>query len=38
MIRAIIFDWHGVLDQVKLENLIEKLSEISGKGLGEVRR
>ncbi len=37
MIKAIIFDWHGVLDKTKLELLIEKLSEITGLNLDQVK-
>lgn len=29
MIKAIIFDWHGVLDNTKLEDLFKKTAELS---------
>ena len=37
MIKAVIFDWHGVLDHRKLESLLVKLSEISGMSILEVK-
>lgn len=29
MIKAIIFDWHGVLDETKFESLVYKLAELT---------
>ncbi len=37
MISSIIFDWHGVLDQTKLENLVKTLSSLSKKERDEVK-
>lgn len=37
MVKAIIFDWHGVLDETKLELLIEKLSELTQLDKEEIR-
>ena len=38
MIKAIIFDWHGVLDQVKFDNLIAKLGELTETSFGQVKK
>ncbi len=37
MIKAIIFDWHGVLDETKLELLVNKLAEITKLDVEEVK-
>lgn len=37
MIRVIIFDWHGVLDEVRLEQLVKKLVLLSRHSLEEVK-
>lgn len=28
MVKAIIFDWHGVLDKIKFEDLVDKIVAI----------
>ena len=37
-IKAIIFDWHGVLDKVKFENMVKLLSEKSTISLEDTKR
>ncbi len=37
MIKAIVFDWHGVLDLVKFEGLVHKLAELSKKPIEELK-
>lgn len=36
MIKVIIFDWHGVLDQVKFAGLIERFSELTHESIKDI--
>jgi FMN phosphatase YigB (HAD superfamily) len=38
MIKAIIFDWHGVLDHTKFSGLIEKLAELAHRDTQDIEK